>query len=454
MTITLIKKMIGAGMHLGHRTRDWNPKTKRFIYMQKENVHLIDLVKSVFYLKKVSNYVVNAAAKGKTFLFVGTKKEAKQPIEEAAIACNSAYVTEKWLGGMLTNWATIGLGIEKLNKWDKQENQGQFEKLSKKQLATVLKHKRKLETYISGLRHMKKLPDVVIFVGQQEEANAINECKKLKIRTITILDTNCDPALTDLNIPGNDDAVPTIRFLTKVLCLSIEKGYEAYQQTQDLTNIQKGKTIYQQKLRLRQASTTNKTITENTLPKAKKQKLALYRKQIKSNNSCYLTKKQVLSLFDTNGQSDTSNLLNNQAVQLLERPVRPSMFTAVPGKLEVKKDLKLVDKNTVGLVEKPVGAPIPSPMQSTAKKDFKLKSTSLLVKPKTSTPSELAKKAYQSAMKIYQSSQKVSASDQKDSTSGQKAYKLGKKAYKPHSKTIEKINPQPILSKSNPMSAI
>lgn len=223
MTVTL-EQMVKAGMHLGHEARKWNPKMKPFIYTQKDNLHIIDLITTYLRLKQASQFLTESTAQGQTVLFVGTKKEVSLLLAKAATNCDSFYVNQKWLGGILTNWQTIQLSIKKLKELETSFNNGFLEKLPKKEGALLLKQKQKLEKYLGGLKTMDRLPDIVIIIGQTEEMNAVKECRKLGIRNITILDTDCDPSLADLLIPANDDSIPSIQLLLNEFVEAIQKG--------------------------------------------------------------------------------------------------------------------------------------------------------------------------------------------------------------------------------------
>jgi small subunit ribosomal protein S2 len=226
MAITL-EQMVQAGMHLGHQSKKWNPKMKPFIYTQKDNIHIIDLIKTYVHLNHVSKFLTQSTSIGKTVLFIGTKKQASQLIAKAALGCNSFYVNEKWLGGMLTNWDTIGLSIKKLKALEAQEKKGLFSKLPKKETARLTKQKEKLQKYLGGLKNMRNIPDIAIIIGQSEEMNALRECNKLGIRSITILDTDCDPSISDLMIPANDDSMPSIKLLLNEFVEAINKGQKS-----------------------------------------------------------------------------------------------------------------------------------------------------------------------------------------------------------------------------------
>ncbi len=226
---TTIEQMLKVGMHFGHQTRKWNPKMAPFIYTERNGIHIIDLVKTKSYLNKVSQFLMQSAFHGKKFLFVGTKKQATRLIAKVALECDSYFVNERWLGGMLTNWQTIKSSIAKLNELEKKD----FNKLPKKEAASCKKERERLQKYLGGLKNMVSIPDVVIIVGQVEEMNAVRECQKLGIRSITILDTDCDPTLADLFIPANDDSVASLQFLLTEFSNAIKKGSQLFQQKQN-----------------------------------------------------------------------------------------------------------------------------------------------------------------------------------------------------------------------------
>jgi small subunit ribosomal protein S2 len=226
--VTNITEMVQAEMHFGHQTKNWNPKMSSYIYAERNGIYIIDLIKTYYYLKKVSTFLTESAEKGKTFLFVGTKKQAAKLVAEAALQCNSHFVNQRWLGGMLTNWKTIKSSIAKLNELELKEKNKEFENLPKKQVATYKKKKEKLQKYLSGIQTMNSIPDIVIILGQLEEMNAVKECEKLNLRSITILDTNCNPMLADLFIPANDDSVSSLKLLLNEFVQAITIGQKTF----------------------------------------------------------------------------------------------------------------------------------------------------------------------------------------------------------------------------------
>lgn len=219
-----LEQMLDSGVHFGHQVRRWNPKMAPFIYGERNGIHIIDILQTLVSLEEISKFLTEQSAQKKTILFVGTKRQAAPIIEITARACNANYVNQRWLGGMLTNWTTMNLCIEKLKRIEKQEEDGTLLKFPKKEQVLIQKRKEKLEKFFGGVKNMKTTPDIVILVGQPKEMNAVRECNKLGIRTITLLDTNCDPSLADLVIPANDDSIRSVELILTELKEAILKG--------------------------------------------------------------------------------------------------------------------------------------------------------------------------------------------------------------------------------------
>ena len=219
-----LSQLLEAGVHFGHKAHRWNPKMFPYIYSEVNNIHILDLIQSATLLKKAMKYLEVAASQNKKVLFVGTKRQATTLIAQEAKRSNSYYVNHRWLGGMLTNWSTMKERIEKLKDLEKQESEGTFDLLTKKEGALRRKELAKLRKYLDGIKSMTSLPDVVIVIDQRREITAISECRKLGIPVVSILDTNCDPDLVDIPIPGNDDAVRSIKLILTLLTDSIIKG--------------------------------------------------------------------------------------------------------------------------------------------------------------------------------------------------------------------------------------
>lgn len=224
MSDITLSQLIEAGVHLGHKTCRWNPKMLPYIYAEVNNTHIIDLVQSAKFLKKANAYLESAARKGKSFLFIGTKRQASALIAQEAKRCHSFYVNHHWLGGTLTNWSTLKKRILYLKDLEKQETDNIFDLLPKKEATLRRKELQKLSKNLDGIKTMAKLPDVAIVIGQKEELTAIHELKKLQIPIVSILDTNCDPDLVDVPIPGNDDATQSLKLILSSLTNSIIAG--------------------------------------------------------------------------------------------------------------------------------------------------------------------------------------------------------------------------------------
>lgn len=219
-----LAQLLEAGVHFGHKAYRWNPKMFPYIYTERNKIHILDLVQSAQLLKEANSYVRSAAEKDKIFLFIGTKRQASSLIAQEAQRCNSYYVNHRWLGGMLTNWVTLKSRIARLKSLEQEEADEVFTRLPKKEASLRKKELDKLRKHLNGIKNMERLPDVVIIVDQKREITAIRECRKLNIPIISILDTNCDPDLVDIPIPGNDDAVRSIKLILNSLTDSINLG--------------------------------------------------------------------------------------------------------------------------------------------------------------------------------------------------------------------------------------
>lgn len=219
-----ITQLIEAGAHFGHLTRRWNPKMKPYIFMEKNGIHIIDLKKTQNYLHSVAENIYELAAEGKKVLFVGTKKQAKNIIETEARRCDQHWVSERWLGGMLTNFSTIRKSIKRLQNIEKQEVDGTFDKITKKERLFLTREKDKLKKVLEGIEYMAKLPSALFIVDIKKESIAVQEAKRLNIPVYAIVDTNCDPDPIDYIIPANDDAVKTIELIIKSIADALIEG--------------------------------------------------------------------------------------------------------------------------------------------------------------------------------------------------------------------------------------
>tara|TARA_B100000459_G_C8584285_1_gene204824 strand:+ start:699 stop:1391 length:693 start_codon:yes stop_codon:yes gene_type:complete len=224
MATVQLAQLLEAGVHFGHKANRWNPKMFPYIYSERDGIHILDLVQTSQLLNEASQFVNTAAQKDKIFLFVGTKRQAAAVIEQEAKNCNSYYVNHRWLGGMLTNWKTVCTRIERLKKLEQQEQDGIFDLLPKKEVASTRKELEKLRMHLNGIKDMPRTPDVMIVVDQRRELTAIKEAISLNIPVISILDTNCDPDIVDIPIPGNDDSIGSIKLILKTLGSNILSG--------------------------------------------------------------------------------------------------------------------------------------------------------------------------------------------------------------------------------------
>lgn len=224
MAVVTLAELLEAGVHFGHQSRRWNPKMFPYIYAERNGIHIIDLVQTAQLLTQACEFVRKASESGKKFLFVGTKRQAAAVISQEAERCGAHYVNQRWLGGILTNWFTIRTRVERLKDLEQKEESGYLDQLPKKETATLRRELEKLRKNLNGIKTMKRLPDLVIIVDQKRESTAVQECITLGIPIISLLDSNCDPDLTDVPIPGNDDAIRSIKLIIGKLADSICEG--------------------------------------------------------------------------------------------------------------------------------------------------------------------------------------------------------------------------------------
>ena len=209
-----MKQLLEAGVHFGHQTRRWNPKMKKYIFMERNGIYIIDLQKTVRKIEEAYKFVKEVAANGGTVLFVGTKKQAQDSVKEEAIRAGQYYVNQRWLGGTLTNFETIQKRIQRLKDIEKMEEDGTFEVLPKKEVINLKKEQERLEKFLGGIKDMKGLPDAIFVIDPRKERIAVAEAHKLNIPLVGIVDTNCDPDEIDYVIPANDDAIRAVKLLT------------------------------------------------------------------------------------------------------------------------------------------------------------------------------------------------------------------------------------------------
>ena len=233
----IAKQYVKASVHYGHPPKDWNPKMAPYILYAKYGYHIFDLVKTSKLLRLAGNVLEKKATKGGKFLFVGTNRLSSSIVAKQALRCDSYYINYRWLGGMLTNWSTVQKRIDRLKELEAQENEGKFESLSKKDYSSLRKEMDKLRRLFNGIKTMTALPDAVIFTNQLKDSLAIQECLRLGIPTICIVDTNCNPDLIPYPIPANDDSSSSINFILNYLVNRISTGQNLSQKSRTETTV-------------------------------------------------------------------------------------------------------------------------------------------------------------------------------------------------------------------------
>ena len=224
MSVISMKQLLEAGVHFGHQTRRWNPKMAEYIYMERNGIYIIDLQKTVKKLEEAYSFVRSVSESGKSVLFVGTKKQAQDAVKEEAERVGQFYVNARWLGGMLTNFKTMRTRVDRLAQLKRMQEDGTFDMLPKKEVVKLLHEIEKLEKYLGGVKDMRKLPGALFVVDPRKEHNAISEARKLGIPIVAIVDTNCDPDEVDYVIPGNDDAIRSIRLISAAMANAVMEG--------------------------------------------------------------------------------------------------------------------------------------------------------------------------------------------------------------------------------------
>lgn len=224
MPVVSLAQLLESGVHFGHQTRRWNPRMSPYIYTARNGVHIIDLVQTAQLMEEAYTYMRNASEKGQKFLFIGTKRQAAGIVAQEASRCGAYYVNQRWLGGMLTNWATIKTRVDRLKELERREESGALDLLPKKEASVLRRELEKLQKYLGGIKAMRKIPDVVVIVDQKREYNAVQECQKLGIPIVSLLDTNCDPDVVDIPVPANDDAIRSIKLIVGRLADAIYEG--------------------------------------------------------------------------------------------------------------------------------------------------------------------------------------------------------------------------------------
>jgi small subunit ribosomal protein S2 len=229
MSVISMKQLLEAGVHFGHQTRRWNPKMAEYIFTERNGIYIIDLQKTVKKIEETYDFVKELSANNKVILFVGTKKQAQESIEQEAQRCSMFYVNQRWLGGMLTNFKTIQARINRLNDLTRMEEEGLFDVLPKKEVITLKHEQEKLEKFLGGIKEMKELPDALFIVDPRKERIAVREAQILGIPVIAIVDTNCDPDEVDYVIPANDDAIRAVKLITSKIADAVIEGRQGEQ---------------------------------------------------------------------------------------------------------------------------------------------------------------------------------------------------------------------------------
>lgn len=232
MSVITMKQLLEAGVHFGHQTRRWNPKMKKYIFTERNGIYIIDLQKTVKLIDQAYDFVKNVAANNGVVLFVGTKKQAQDAIEEEAKRAGQFYVNHRWLGGTLTNWDTIQKRIKRLKEIKSMSKDGTFDVLPKKEVALLVKERDRLQKFLGGIEDMPHLPDALFIVDPRKERIAVKEARKLNIPIIAMVDTNADPDEIDVKIPSNDDAIRAVRLITSKMADAIVEARQGEDQTE------------------------------------------------------------------------------------------------------------------------------------------------------------------------------------------------------------------------------
>jgi len=227
-----MKELLEAGVHFGHQTRRWNPKMKEYIFGERNGIHIIDLQKTLKMFREAARWVTELSTQGKTLLFVGTKRQAQEAVAEEAQRCGMFWVNQRWLGGTLTNWATLQKSLKRLKELKAMKEDGRMAQLSKKEAARLDREMKGLQQNMEGIENMANLPDALFVVDSNAETNAVREARRLGIPVVAIVDTNCDPDVVDWVVPGNDDALRAIRLFTSKVADAVLEGRNAFEESQ------------------------------------------------------------------------------------------------------------------------------------------------------------------------------------------------------------------------------
>ena len=315
-TIVSMNYLLEAGVHFGHQRRRWNPKMKEYIYTTRDDIYIIDLTKTVKKLEEAYEAMKKIAEEGGKVLFVGTKKQAQEAAEECAVRTNNYFVTERWLGGTLTNFRTIRSRVRRMDEIDRMEEDGTFNLLPKKEVIQIKKEYEKLNKNLRGIREMKKLPQALVIVDPRKEENAIKEARILGIPVFGIVDTNCDPDLVDYVIPANDDAVRAVKIILGVLANAINEGTDR-EMVDFLTDDDKNKNANKESKK-----ESKKSETKEVKAEAKKEEVKETVEEIKAEDKEDLSKKTVAELKEmakAEGIEGYSKLKKSELLEILNK---------------------------------------------------------------------------------------------------------------------------------------
>ena len=315
MAVVSMSYLLEAGVHFGHQTKRWNPKMKEYIFTSRDDIYIIDLQKTVKKIEEAYAALKEIAENGGKVIFVGTKKQAQEASVEEATRSESFYVTERWLGGTLTNFRTIKRRINRLEQIEKMEENGTFDVLPKKEVIKIKKEYDKLNANLCGIRNMKKLPDAMIIVDPKKEYNAIREAHKLGIPVFGVIDTNCDPDLVDYVIPGNDDAVRAVKVILGVLANAINEA-QGRELVDFITEEDKVKTVKKESKKEEEKKET-KEVKEEKVKKEEPKKSETV-SNVKADDKEDLSKKTVVELKEMAKQKSIEGYSKMKKSELLE----------------------------------------------------------------------------------------------------------------------------------------
>ena len=314
MAVIAKSYLLEAGVHFGHQAKRWNPKMKEFIFTTRDDIHIIDLQKTVERIEEAYAELLKATENGGKVLFVGTKKQAKEACVEEATRCNSFYVTERWLGGTLTNFRTIRERIKKLSEIEEMEKSGKFELLPKKEVAKLQKEYNRLNTLLCGIRDMERLPKAIIIVDPRVELNAIKEARRLHIPVFGIVDTNCDPDDVDFPIPANDDAVRSVKVVLGVLANAVCESNNL--PTVDYVTEDESVTKAAKEIKVETKVVELDDFSEEEIKEAKKEKVEAEKEEVASDYS-KMTVAELKKLAKEKGISGYSTMKKDELISSL-----------------------------------------------------------------------------------------------------------------------------------------